>query len=319
MTQKSGVCVPRIGDESRPAEVQPELPDEGGFMNPDSELVFVVNAAECTRALLRDYIAAEHLQVVTCETAAQYLSHPQRDRSACVVLDVHLPDMCGLALQEQIAVAAVPVIFVARRADVTSSVRALKAGAQDFLSTPVCPSELVAAVRAAIERGRHSREARARVAEVRQRWNKLTPREREVMALIVSGLLNKQVASELGISSVTVQVYRCRTMQKMGAECFAELVRMAHALGIPYEYEGNDLGAILTARALIPPSSSKRVGREPRGRRSLASYRSEPGSVCSRDLMQSMLVPSQAVAHWPRVRGDTVAEARHAVALARSP
>jgi FixJ family two-component response regulator len=202
-------------------------------MNVQGDLVFIVNAAERTRALLCEYVAAERLRVVTCESAGEYLRHPDRPQSACVLVDVHFPDMCGFALQHEIAAAAVPVIFVVHEADMTSSVRALKAGAVDFFVLPVCRTELLTAVRAALERGRQDRETRVRVAELQQRWEKLTPREREVTTLIVSGLLNKQVASELGISMVTVQVHRGKTMQKMGATCFADLVRMAHTLGIP--------------------------------------------------------------------------------------
>jgi two-component system, LuxR family, response regulator FixJ len=209
------------------------LHDEGGLMSIESDLVFIVNAAEHTRALLRDYLVAERLRAVACESAAEYLDHADRGRSACALVDVHLPDMCGFVLQRQIASTAVPVIFVANKADMTSSVRALKAGAVDFFAWPVCRAELLAAVRAAVERGREAREARACVAELQRRWCRLTPREREVTTLIVSGLLNKQVASELGISLVTVQVHRGKATQKMGADSFAELVRMAHTLGIP--------------------------------------------------------------------------------------
>ena len=270
-------------------------------MNVESELVFIVNAAERTRSLLRDYIAAERLHVVACGSAAEYLSHPRRALSTCVLVDVHLPDMCGFALQRQIAMAAVPVIFVAHEADMTSSVRALKAGAADFLATPVCPTELVAAVHAAIERGRQARNMRARVAEVRERWTKLTPREREVMTLIVSGLLNKQVAGQLGISSVTVQIHRGRTMQKMAAESFADLVRMAHTLGIPDDHKRP---AAASPAQRSHPSPSSGIGRENDDERSLVEYRSEPLAVFSRDAMHPVSIPSRGsralVASWPR-------------------
>lgn len=257
-------------------------------MNVESELVFIVNAAERTRASLRDYLAAERLEVVTCGSAAEYLSHPGRARSACVLLDVHLPDMCGFALQRQIALAAVPVIFVVHEADMTTSVRALKAGAADFFESPVCPTELVAAVRTAIELGRQPRELCARVAQVRERWIKLTPREREVTTLIVSGLLNKQVACELGISSVTVQIHRGKTMQKMAAECFADLVRMALMLGIP---EDRRLSATWPAQR-THPSRPNGTGREYDDDRSLLKYRSERFAVFSSASMHPASIPS---------------------------
>ena len=153
---------------------------------------------------------------------------------ACLILDVELPDINGLDLQSQTAQGDHPqIVFITGHGDIPTSVRAIKAGAVDFLTKPFKEADLMRAIHAAIAQDRDARRKRAELGELRQRLSSLTPREREVLPLIVSGLLNKQAAAELGISEVTIQIHRGKIMTKMGAGSFAELVRMAGLLEIP--------------------------------------------------------------------------------------
>ncbi len=150
---------------------------------------------------------------------------------ACLVLDVHLPDINGLDLQSQTASGAHPqIVFITGHGDIPTSVRAIKAGAVDFLTKPLREADLIRAIRAAIAQDRAARLERADLSELRRRQACLTPRERDVLPLVVSGLLNKQAAAELGISEVTLQIHRSRIMRKMEAGSLAELVRMAGKL-----------------------------------------------------------------------------------------
>ena len=158
------------------------------------------------------------------------------DLPACLILDVELPDISGLDFQQQLGDAYhPPIVFITGHGDIPSSVRAIKAGAVDFLAKPFSQPDLMAAVDAAITRDRHARLERAERARLQQRYSSLTPRESQVLPLIVSGLLNKQAAAELGISEVTLQIHRSRIMQKMAADSFADLVRMAGQLNIALE------------------------------------------------------------------------------------
>ena len=153
---------------------------------------------------------------------------------ACLILDVELPDINGLDLQSQTADGYhPPIVFITGHGDIPTSVRAIKAGAVDFLTKPFKEADLMRAIDAAIAQDRDARRKRAELAELRQRLSSLTPREREVLPLVVSGLLNKQAAAELGISEVTLQIHRGNIMKKMSAESLAELVRMAGMLEIP--------------------------------------------------------------------------------------
>ncbi len=152
----------------------------------------------------------------------------------CLVLDVRLPGLSGLDLQRQLSEinVEIPIIFITGHGDVPTSVRAMKAGAIEFLTKPFRDEDLLDAIQQAIERDRLARRRQAQLAEVRRRYGLLTPREREVMKLVVSGLLNKQVAAELGTSEVTIKVHRGQVMQKMQANSLADLVRMSEKLGI---------------------------------------------------------------------------------------
>jgi FixJ family two-component response regulator len=157
-----------------------------------------------------------------------------------LILDVELPDINGLEFQEQIADGDhPPVVFVTGHGDISSSVRAIKRGAIDFLTKPFRKSELIRAVNAAIDQDRISRLERSVLVELRKRLSRLTPREREVLPLVASGLLNKQAAAELGISEVTLQIHRCKIMQKMETASLPDLVRIAGKLGIPITHSRN--------------------------------------------------------------------------------
>jgi FixJ family two-component response regulator len=185
---------------------------------------------------LRELFTSLGVASVTFGSVAEYVAYQKPNLPACLILDVELPDISGLDFQRQLGDAYhPPIVFITGHGDIPSSVRAIKAGAVDFLAKPFSQSDLMAAVNAAITRDRHARLERAERARLQQRYSSLTPRERQVLPLIVSGLLNKQAAAELGISEVTLQIHRSRIMQKMAADSFADLVRMAGQLNIALE------------------------------------------------------------------------------------
>lgn len=203
-------------------------------MTPTEEIVFVLDDDFRIREALSELFASINMPVVTFETAAEYLAFPKPDLPACLILDVKLPDINGLELQKQIAgLDHPPIVFITGHGDIPSSVRAIKAGALDFLTKPFSREELLEAIQTAIALDRENRLERAELVRLEQCYSTLTPREREVLPLIVSGFLNKQSAAELGISEITLQIHRGKVMQKMGAESFADLVRMATKLKIP--------------------------------------------------------------------------------------
>ena len=203
-------------------------------MSSGDQIAYIVTGNRCLRESLRESLITHRMPVAVFSTAAEYLGFTRPDLPACVLLDLHLPDMNGLHLQQQIAATHVPVVFVVSGlADVASSVRALKAGAVDFLTAPVNSRDLLCAVELAIDLDRQTMPERIRLADLQSRYERLTPREREVLPLIASGLLNKQAALDLGISENTVQIHRRRVMQKMGAGTLPDLVRMADALKVP--------------------------------------------------------------------------------------
>ena len=203
-------------------------------MNPQDQIVFVVDDDRRICEALSELLSTFDLPVVTFGSAAEYIAYPKPDVPACLILDVELPDINGLDLQSQTAQGNHPqIVFITGHGDIPSSVRAIKAGAVDFLTKPFSEADLMRAIHTAIAQDRDARRKRAELAELRQRLTSLTPREREVLPLIVSGLLNKQAAAELGISEVTIQIHRGKIMQKMKAGSLAELVRMAGMLEIP--------------------------------------------------------------------------------------
>ena len=201
--------------------------------SPD-RIVFIVDDDRGIREALSELLSTFDLHAVTFGSASEYMAYPRPDVPSCLILDVELPDINGLDLQSRTAQDNHPqIVFITGHGDVPSSVRAMKAGAIDFLTKPFNETDLMQAVHAAIAQDREVRRKRAELADLRQRLSSLTPREREALPLVVSGLLNKQAAAELGISEITMQIHRGKIMQKMRAGSLADLVRMAGTLEIP--------------------------------------------------------------------------------------
>ena len=184
------------------------------------------------RATLTDVMRSVGLQVQTFASAREFMGSKLPDAPGCLVLDVRLPGQSGLDFQRTLAESGIelPVVFITGHGDVPMSVRAMKAGAVDFLIKPFRDQDLLDAVHAAIERDRARRQHVTRVADLEERYRSLTERERDIMALVVVGRLNKQIASELGLAEVTVKAHRSQIMHKMGAKSLPELVRMADRL-----------------------------------------------------------------------------------------
>jgi FixJ family two-component response regulator len=203
-------------------------------MSPLTEMIFVVDDDERVREALSDLLESLGWQARTFATAADYVACAKPDLPACLILDVELPDINGLEFQKQLSHGVhPPIVFITGYGDIPSTVRAIQGGAIDYLTKPVGEKDLIAAVRKAIDRDRLQRTARAEFTELSRRLETLTPREREVLPLVVSGLLNKQAASKLGISEITVENHRSKIMQKMQAASLADLVRIAEKLQIP--------------------------------------------------------------------------------------
>jgi FixJ family two-component response regulator len=201
---------------------------------PQDHIIFIVDDDPRIREAMTELLSSLELHAMAFGSAAEYIAHPKPDLPACLVLDIELPDINGLELQRQITSGSeVPIVFVTGHGDIPSSVRAIKAGAIDFLTKPFKEADLLRAIEAALTQSRAAKSRRADLADLRQRLASLTPREREVLTLVASGLLNKQAAAELHISEVTLQIHRARVMKKMAAGSVAELVRMAGALEIP--------------------------------------------------------------------------------------
>jgi FixJ family two-component response regulator len=203
-------------------------------MTTEEPIVFIVDNDHRLREALCELLTSMGLRALGFGFAAEYIAFPRPDQPACLVLDVELPDINGLEFQDQIADGDhPPIVFITGHGDIPSSVRAMKGGAIDFLTKPFRQSELLKAINEAVGQDRVSRLERAELGKLQQRLSCLTPREREVLPLVASGLLNKQAAAELGISEVTLQIHRGRIMQKMEAASLADLVRIAARLEIP--------------------------------------------------------------------------------------
>lgn len=194
--------------------------------------VIIVSGDGYVRQCISRALSVPGIAAVVFESAAAYLACDRTSAAACIVLDVVLPDMCGLDLQRQLAGTCPPIIFATRRAEIAFSVRAMKEGAFDFLAVPFGPQELLLSVNEAIEFDRISRLQREELIGMRGRFERLTPRERQVMRLIVQGMPNKRAAHHLGISEVTVQIHRGRIKQKLELKSLAALVGVAVRLGI---------------------------------------------------------------------------------------
>ena len=197
--------------------------------------VFVVDDDPSVRRSIERLIQPAGFKVETFQSAAEFLRRQHPEGPACLVLDVRLPGLSGLDLQRELTNAGIdlPIIFITAHGNIPMTVRAMKGGAVEFLTKPFRKEQLLYAVRTAIERDRNTMKLRFELAQLRSRYDLLTPREREVFAFLVLGLLNKQIAGELATTERTIKFHRANIMQKMQAESVADLVRMAQKLGLP--------------------------------------------------------------------------------------
>jgi FixJ family two-component response regulator len=204
-------------------------------MSETGGLVFIVDDDASLRESLKNLIRSVGLRVEPFASAQEFLRSKRPDVPGCLVLDVRLQGLSGLDLQKRMADSDIemPIIFISGHGDIPMTVQAMKAGAVEFLTKPFRDQDLLDAVQHALERDRAAREQREEIQKLRRRFESLTQREREVMGLVVTGLLNKQIAGELGTSENTVKIHRHQVMEKMAANSLAELVRMSDRLGIP--------------------------------------------------------------------------------------
>jgi len=201
------------------------------------ELVFVIDDDASMRTSLSSLFRSVGLKVEVFDSASDFLKTGRPDAASCLVLDVRLPGVSGLDFQNELAKAniRIPIVFITGHGDIPMTVKAMKAGAVEFLTKPFREQDLLDAVRLGLERDRTRRAGEAVASELRGKFEALTSREQEVMGFVTSGLMNKQIAADLGVSEITVKVHRGNVMRKMGAKSLADLVRMADGLGIRRE------------------------------------------------------------------------------------
>ena len=198
-------------------------------------LVFVIDDDSSVRSSLKFLLSTVGLQVETSDSADSFLRKQRPDVPSCLVLDIRLPGLSGIDFQRELAAhnICIPIVFLTGHGDIPMSVRAIKAGAVEFLTKPFRDQDLLDAVHVALDRDRTRRNQESELADIRQRFDSLTSREQEVVSMVVGGMLNKQIAAELGTAESTVKVQRSRAMEKMQAESLAHLIKMMHKLQLP--------------------------------------------------------------------------------------
>ena len=201
---------------------------------PTAPIVFVIDDDGSIRAAISSLIRSVGLRVEVFASVSEFLAHKRSSTTSCLILDVRLPGVSGLEFQSELAKAdaEIPIIFITGHGDIPMTVKAMKAGAIEFLTKPFRDQDLLDAIQVALERARVKEEKDRAVSDLKRNFSTLTPREQEVMAWVAGGLLNKQVAAEIGVTEITVKVHRGSVMRKMAAKSFADLVRMADLLGI---------------------------------------------------------------------------------------